>query len=442
MPVNSRKLVCAVVALFGCAVHAEGLNFGVDAGVGESDNITLAEVNKVSQTIGVADLDFSFGNKTSRHDEDVSGAFTYLDFFQHEYRRELYGNFGALAHYSLIPESVVWTAQDFWGQSVRDPFGALVPTNLQNVNYFNTGPDWYERLGGRSFLKVSARYARAQYQASPINNNRFLGSVELGRDVSASSSVSLNGSAQRILYNDSTLNPNYGLSSFYGRYEMHGARTTAMLNVGVDQISLSGQTNRGSLAELRVTHAVSAATSVTVTAGRGLTDTSADLNNLQANTNNNVGNVTGSVSGAPSVVSSSVYTSNNLSAQWRYERGRTILDLDFHLDRNRYVSQPQLDGSRDRYEFRAERKLNHALSAQFFADLYRTQYDHSGFSANAASATSSDKLAGLTLILRQGRGIEYRLRYDNLTRDVTGNSFTPYRENRVFLTIGYRPAPR
>ena len=39
----------------------------------------------------------------------------------------------------------------------------MTPSNLENVNYFTTGPDFSLRLGAVNFISMSARYARAQY---------------------------------------------------------------------------------------------------------------------------------------------------------------------------------------------------------------------------------------------------------------------------------------
>ena len=39
-------------------IRTESLVYGADVGIGESDNVTLVQTDKVSQTIAIADLDF------------------------------------------------------------------------------------------------------------------------------------------------------------------------------------------------------------------------------------------------------------------------------------------------------------------------------------------------------------------------------------------------
>jgi hypothetical protein len=434
-------LVISAAVPLATAARADGFNYGVDAGVGESDNVTLVETNKVSQTMAIADLDFSLKEKSSRLDEDVTGDFTYLDFLQHAYGSEVLGQFNGLVRYSLIPQSLTWTVQDNWAQAQQDPFGALVPSNQQNINYLSTGPDWYARLGSTSFLDITARYAHADYQVTPIDNNRAFGSVQLGHEISALSSVSLNGTAERVLYENTLLNEDFDLDSVYVRYELHGARTDFSANLGIDKVTEAGTSNSGLDALLKLTRRISSAAKITVEAGRNLTDPSAGFNALQ---NSNVVNavvVNNVVSNVPAPVTSSIYTASYVAGAWNYERNRTTLGLSARWEKDAYVDQPEFDGSRNRFDASIERRMTHALSARLYASIYQTRYDHDQFVATDPGFTDQDGLYGFAVVLREGRGLEIRLRYDHLSRNISAGAGTGYEENRVFLTIGYRPQP-
>ena len=107
--------------------RAESLTYGADVGIGESDNVTLVETNKVSQTMAVADLDFDFKDQTRRFDVDAKGNFSYLDYLQNAYSNQLIGRFDGRADVALIPERVIWVLTESFGQSQIDPFTAAVP---------------------------------------------------------------------------------------------------------------------------------------------------------------------------------------------------------------------------------------------------------------------------------------------------------------------------
>lgn len=438
-----RRLLSGIAAAvpLATAAQADGFNFGVDAGIGESDNITLVESNKVSQTLAIADLDFSVKRKGSRLDTDVVGAFTYLDFLQNAYGSEVVGRLNGDVRYAIVPESLTWTLQDNWGQAQLSPFAPLVPSNQENVNYLSTGPDWYARLGGTNFLDVGARYSRADYGTTPIDNDRLLGSVQFGHEISARSSLSLNVSVERVLFENTLLNTNYDLSNAYARYELHGARTDLSVNLGVNKVSQDGSSNSGLSTQLELTRKISDAAKVTLTAGRELTDASAGFNSIQTSNVANAVNINSVVSNSPAAITSSIFLRDYIAAAWSYERHRTTLGLSGRWEKDVYVNQSQYDATRDRLDINVERKLTHALSAQLFANIYQSRYDHQQFIASGAGFTDRDGIYGLTIVLREGRGLEFRLRYDHMSRDISDGSGTGYGENRAFLTIGYRPQP-
>ncbi len=126
---------------------AESFTYGADVGIGETDNVTLVETNKVSQTIAIADLDFDLKDQTRRFNVDAKGDFSDLYYLQGAYSNQLVGRFDGSAQVAIIPERVNWVLTESFGQSQIDPFTAAVPTNLQNVNYVATGPDAVFRLG-------------------------------------------------------------------------------------------------------------------------------------------------------------------------------------------------------------------------------------------------------------------------------------------------------
>ncbi len=104
--------------------RAESLTYGADVGIGESDNVTLVQTDKVSQTIAIADLDFDLKDQTRRFDVDAKGTFSDLDYLQGAYSNQLIGRFDGRADVALIPDRVIWVLTDSFGQAQIDPFTA------------------------------------------------------------------------------------------------------------------------------------------------------------------------------------------------------------------------------------------------------------------------------------------------------------------------------
>jgi hypothetical protein len=406
------------------AARSESWSYGVDVGVGATDNISLVPTDRTSQIMATTDLDFALQQQSLRLDTSLKGDFTYLDFLQHAYSGELLGRLDGLAHLLLLPERLIWTLEDNFGQAQLNPFLAPTPANLENVDYLSMGPDLTLHMGATGFLDLSGRYARAQYETSPFDSNRVLASLSWGLHLSARSSLSLDGNTEHVMFDNTEINTDFERSSVYAHYDARGARTELLASLGTSEVTAGDASTSGPLARLTLTHTLSSAAKLTLLLGRDLTDAAASFSALQSG-------AIGAISTAPAPVTSASYTATYASVGWQYERNRTTLGLSAHWEQDYYDGQPSLDVSRSGGEFKLDRQVTRALSAQLLGSLYYTDYLHANF-------TTQDSLVGMALTLREGRGLEYRLRYSHISRVATGIG-TSFNENIAFLTIGYRP---
>jgi hypothetical protein len=436
---------------------AERLTYGADAGLGETDNVALAPTNKVTQTIATVDADFDIKHQSSRLDVDAKGNFTDFDYLQGAFGNQLLGRFDGVGHFALIPQRLTWVLADDFGQAAVDPFLPTAPGNLEDINYVSTGPDLALRVGGTGFVDASLRAGRATFQTSPFNSSRVLGTLAAGLQLSARSTVSLNGAAERVLFDNTEVNGDFDRTSGYVRYDIEGARTNLSVDLGATKISQNasagmstivlGPTGRptpepvtipqnaysttGPLARIAVTRKLSSAASLTVSGGRELTDGVSSFGSIQSG-------AIGVVGAVPALLTSSSYTSDFGSVGWRYERNRTTIGVSGHWERDVYISQSQFDMTREGGEVSVERKLSRAFALQVLGRYYKSDYPHTFVTLNGGSPKFDDEIVAAMLSWRYGRAIEVRLRAEHSSRNTTGVD-EGYRENRVFLTVGYRP---
>ena len=369
---NVVRLPIAVLSCLAmvAVADAEILSYGVDAGLGETDNVTLAPHNTVSQTMAAVDADFDVKHQSRRLDVDAKGNFTYFDYLQGAFGSQLIGRFDGTAHVALIPQRLTWVFQDDFGQAALDPFVPTSPGNLENINFFSTGPDLALRVGGTGFVHTGARYARAQYATSPFNSNRYLATLAAGLQLSARSSVSLNGAFERVLFENTVVNGDFDRTSAYARYEIQGARTALSVDLGATKITQSASSGMstvilspsgkpiivpvsipqsaysttGPLARLAVTRKLSTAASLTLSGARELTDGSSSFGSIQ-------GGAIGVVGTVPALLTSSSYISNSASVDWEYRRNRTTIGVSGRWGKDVYATQPQFDLTRGGVEF-------------------------------------------------------------------------------------------
>jgi hypothetical protein len=436
---------------------AERLTYGADAGLGETDNVTLVPTNKVNQTIATVDADFDVKHQSSRLSVDAKGNFTDFDYLQGAYGNQLLGRFDGVADFALIPQRLTWVLSDDFGQAALDPFAPTTPGNLEDINYVSTGPDLALRVGGTGFVDASLRMARATFQTSPFNSSRVLGTVAAGLQLSARSTVSLNGAAERVLFDNTVVNGDFDRTSAYARYDIQGARTDVSVDLGVTKISqnassgtstvvlLGGVTTivpvtipqnaystTGPLARIAVTRKLSSAASVSLSGGRELTDGISSFGNIQ-------GGAIGIVGTVPALLTSSSYTSEFASVGWRYERNRTTIGVSGHWEKDVYISQPQFDLTRSGVEFNVERKMSRAFALQVLGRYYKNDYANATLLTSAGGSPKfDDGLVAAILSWRYSRALEVRLRAEHGSRTTPGVD-NGYQENRVFVTVGYRP---
>jgi len=450
-----RSLLAAIVTWFalGSAADAQIWTLGADVGLGETDNVTLAENNKISQTMATADLDFAVLEQSRLFNVNAKGDFSDYDYLQHAYGNELIGRFDGLAKLALVPDRVTWVLQEDFGQSLLDPYLPQTPSNRQNINYLSTGPDLDLRLGGTGFVDVSVRYAEAYYEDSPFDSNRLFGSLAWGVRLSPTSSVSLNVDSERVLFDNTLVNTDFDLSNAFIRYTAQGARTQLTANLGATEVRAGPTTTTGPLAQLGLTRTLSPSATLAVSAARQLTDPSTSFSSIQ-------GGAISEITQGPAVITSAAYTGDSANAVWTYQRNRTIVKVSARWEKDSYQSAPVFNNTRGGGEFSIERQLTPEFSAQLLGRWYKTDYpygvvaiENGVITANGQILTTANEVVpppagaasdyttttiGGALSWRHGRWLEVRLRYEHNSENVTGAG-SGYNQNTVFLTVGYRP---
>jgi len=428
--------------------------YGGDFGFGHSDNISLVPTNKIAENMATADANFALTQTGARLEDSLKGNFSYFDFLEHTYGSELIGRFDGAASFAIVPERVTWTVQDDFGQGQVDAFGSPTPNNIQNINAFNTGPNFTFRFGGTTFLDLTARYGRVQYGASPFDSNRLLGGLELGENLSARSTVGFNVNTERVLFTNTAENTDFDRSSAFLSYQVHGARTDLNLRGGLTRVEAGDFSTSGALGLFDLTRKVSPASTVELSAGRDLTDATASFANLQNGALN-------TINFSQAAVTSDVYTQTFAQAAWNYKRDRTAVGLSARWERDSYGDQPiqgvnligssivtditnaaTLDYSRRGAELSINQQVTRTFAVQVLGSFYYTSYQHANFVADSGGTNYDDGRIGAGLSWREGRALVLQLRYDHTTRIVGGvGSGTGYQENVVFLTVGYQPLP-
>ncbi|MGA7539600.1 MAG: outer membrane beta-barrel protein [Steroidobacteraceae bacterium] len=411
---------------------AELTRFGLAAGIGETDNVSLSATDPKAQTIAATDLDFDLRRTGSHLDAAALGDFTDLDYLQGAYSNQVLGRFDGLATAKLWSDRLKWVAGDDFGEEQTDPFAAITPANLQRVNVFTTGPDLTLRPGYSTFINLDGRYNQMSYQTSPFDGHNLVGSAQFGRQVSPLSSLSLVVQAEELRFQNTTVNTDYDRREAYGRYLIEGARTAIDLQLGATQANDLGASWKTSpLARLLLTRRISPFSLLTIAGGREYTDGGGSFANLRSGAG-------GGIVVAPPSQTTASYLRDYGSAGWQFARLRTTFGLTGDWERDIYDLQSLYNVTRVDLGLNLGRALTPKLSVNVSGSADRYEYLNQGL-------TDKFGTVGAGLTYRPGRWLVIYARYDHSFRRSGSSAVTPlasgltYDENRVFIMIGYRP---
>ena len=435
LKIPGSAIVQSAVMLFGVLLAGESIgaqplqgsaaqpasSYALDIGIGRSDNLTRVPFNEVAENIATAGLQFSLDRAGSRLNAEMDGNLRYFDYLDNTYDNELTGRFDGTVAFGIVPERLNWVVEDSYGQSLIDVFAVPTPSNREGINFFSTGPDLLFNFGANGFARLFGRYAATSYEVTPLDGNRRQVGLSAGRRLAGSGALSLNLVGERLVYDNSLLNPGYDREQVFVRYETRGARTRVSLDAGYTRITDLAYTNGGASVQLDVSRSVSASSRLVFSGGVRITDSSDRFRMAEI----------GAISGAQtSVISATPEVFENRFARigWEFSRNRTSLGLSASFNDDVYERSTTLGRTRTIAEFNFRRQLTRAFSARVLGSYTNEKHD-------AVNADFSEWRAGLGFRVTLGRSVFVNLEGDRYKR-TADDAAREYSENRAFLTLG------
>ncbi|HEU4780903.1 MAG TPA: hypothetical protein VFS58_13555 [Steroidobacteraceae bacterium] len=410
--------------------HAQ-FEYGLEAGYGHSDNVFRSSDNEITSDILTAGLQLDWEEDRTRLDANVHADLDFNHYLDGDADDQVTGNANGQVAFAIVPERFAWLIQDTFGQAQEDPLAPATPESLESTNFVSTGPDFTMRMGDSNALRLSGRYSLTTYEVSPYDSTRVGGRVSFLRQLSDRSSWGLNASLDDVDFDDA------GSIDFTSRnasftYELEAARTDINTELGYTWIEhdVTGESEQdGPLVRIEVRRRVSTSSYLNLRAGTLLADASEAMrDNLDA-----VEQAGGEVI---STASSSVYENNFAELGWQFDRPRTSIDVFVSYDNNVYDSQPELDRKRLMVSSALERHLSNRLLGRI-----RIAWDTEDVALDGSEADEFRVSLGASWRFGRDTGIELwgeRIDRDSNTTSGGGESV----ENRIFLTLFYRPPAR
>lgn len=409
--------------LWSVAAGATELSYGVEVGVGTSDNIRRVPDGEESETILTTGVELAVLREEGRLHSNVDVDLSYFDYQDDTYDSEVTGIANADLRYLFVPGRFEWALIDSFGQAEMDPFAASTPDNRENVNYFTTGPDFTARLGSAGSLTLFGRYSATRFEESNFDDERLLGGLSFGRELSARSELSVNATAERVEFDDETAGSNYDRQSAFLRYDIEGARTTIGMEAGYTEIHDNGSTSSSPLFELDVSRDLSGRSVLTFNGGIRSSDASTALRSgIEAGG--------GLPTGPDQISSTDPFESRHAALGWHYTAQRTEFQLSVGYEENEYESSSALDRERQFLTASASRQLTPRLTLRAQGTVGSSDF-------NSADQDEDETQLGLYLSWNATGRLFVELEIENFSRD-SSDPLTEFEETRAFLRLAWR----
>ncbi len=427
MASNSRRFSAAwsavVAGALTQAADAADIGYGVDLGLGYTDNVTRESQDGESETIATLGAQLRLEHESRRVDAQVAARLEFREYLDDSFDSEVVGNLIGKSVFDIVEERFTWTLDDTFGQTTQNQFSPSTPDNRENVNFLSTGPDFTLPLGSRNDLLVHGRYIDVSYGDSDLGNQRVRGEVALRRELSSASSVSVHANTEQVSFDDEQQYDDFDRNEAFLNYKVDAARTNLSLDAGIAEVRTEAGNLDTWLGRLELVRRASSALSVGVELGHDLSDAGnafVQLQELQPGSTDPV-----------AVQQTSMPFENTYGAIFsRFSRQRTGINMRAGYYDEQYEALPLLDRTRLTFDLLISRTLNAAMTAHAGVNYSRQEYD-------SLDRDFADITARLGMRWNVGRVTQLSVDYQYLDRSDSQNLFD-YDASELWVRIAYQ----
>lgn len=419
---RSVPLAAGIAAVLLASTAAADVEYGVEAGIGNSDNIGRTPDNEESETILTSGVDLRWLRDEGLVYADVDLDLSYYHYQDDAYDSEVTGLANAEIRLRFAPQRFEWVFSDRFGQTQTDPFVAATPDNLENVNYFSTGPDFTFRLGTAASVTLFGRYSMSTFEDSNFDDERELFGMSIGRDLSQRSRIALNATTEHVEFDDPLVGDEFDRRSYYLSYEAEGARTQVSAEAGMSEIDGEEESETYPLFSLTVARDVSPRSVVNFSASTRSSDTASAIG---------LDDVFGGGPGIPDRISTTdTFEMRDARLGWEFTAPRTTFGFSVGYEEDRYDNATELDRSRQSVNAFVRREITPTISLEARGLLRMSEFDETG---QEEDETEYGILASWNAVGR----LFIELSADLHDRDSTIDE-TEFQELRTFLRFAWR----
>lgn len=218
---------------------------GIEAGYGQSDNLTREQDGGAGSGFGSVGLDFDLASERRRFSGELGGTLRLRSYraegvVTDEEDDELVGSLDGSSVVDLVTDRFAWSFSGSSGQARTNPRGVSNPRNRERVRVFSTGPRLQLPVGDRTSIEVTGSVSERGYEESETFDSR-LSRVNFGvyRSLTSVSQVGLELARTDVDYDVGFRE--YEFESANLSYEREFATGSVAMRLGSGKVRSAGQ---------------------------------------------------------------------------------------------------------------------------------------------------------------------------------------------------------
>ena len=228
------------LALYGlcpAALYAGDVAYGLGYSSEYSSNIAHVPVNPQKEWINSIMAGMGYAENTPDFAAHVLSQAQYNNYRNNVFANETLFNLDSSAVWTVSPQRFNWVATDVYRQLPIDITATVTPANRENVNVFNTGPDFLVHISPVQTVALGARYGNFYSSTSNTDNDNASGYARWLYQSTPRTTYSLNYEVQDFRYKDDVANDNFKQQDIYFSMHTRPSQSELILDLGTTKIS-------------------------------------------------------------------------------------------------------------------------------------------------------------------------------------------------------------
>ena len=427
--VGASVITAATLAGISADAWAARVDYTVDLGVEDNNNVTLAPFDPIQQRYLRAGLGFTVTENLSALQLSLGGRVEYRDYEDDVFKDTVDGTLNGRMNWIAIPERLFFTVEDNLSVQPVNALAPDAPRNRQQVNVFSLGPtllfNWSQALRGQAEL----RYVNSDAEITDeFNSQRIAAALRAIKEFSATSRMSANFQAQRVDFDNDVVARDYNRYDLFARYSRTLAHFELGADVGYSRIDYRrGESRSDPLIRLDAEWNPTSRSQFTAAVASQFSDTATDaLRGIDADA---APTVPEHVLTGDAIVNASPYEVRSLDLGYQFTSTRTNFSISPYVQKRNYVDSDEFDQKNRGARFDLHWLVRQSLTLGTYATHEKLEY-------TVLNREDKTTRLGATLRYEWSRHWSLGLLWERYKRESTdiGQDVS---QNIVYLSVSY-----